>query len=113
MSSFINMYDSIEKVIFEELLRIKAIHFHKDIDLMLIVLNNGKVLKHAISSSSLLEKAKSDQLNNYRLIGKGVGVHWPELDEDLSLKGFLQTSLIQVVVTWFFSNFLSWRKKGG
>ncbi len=37
MSSFINMYDSIEKVIFEEGLRIKATHFHKDIDLMLIV----------------------------------------------------------------------------
>jgi len=98
MSSFINMYDSIEKVIFEEGLCIKAIHFHKDIDLMLIVLNNGKVLKHTISSSSLLENAESDQLNNYRLIGKGVGVHWPELDEDLSLKGFLQTTLTQVIV---------------
>ncbi len=97
MSSFINMYDSIEKVIFEEGLRIKAIHFHKDIDLMLIVLNNGKVLKHTISGSPLLEKAESNQLNNYRLIGKGVGVHWPELDEDLSLKGFLQTTLTQVV----------------
>jgi hypothetical protein len=97
MSSFANQYDPIEKMIFEGGLRIKAVHFHKDLDLMLIVLNNGKILKHAISSSPLLKKAKNDQLNNYRLIGKGAGIHWPQLDEDLSLKGFLQEALTQVV----------------
>lgn len=97
MSSLVNQYDPIEKVIFKGGLRIKAVHFHKDLDLMLIVLNNGKILKHAISSSSLLKKAKNEQLNDYRLIGKGVGIHWPQLDEDLSLKGFLQETLTKVV----------------
>jgi len=97
MSSFNNQYDPIEKVIFKGKLRIKAIHFHKDLDLMLIVLNNGKILKHAISSSPLLKHAKNDQLNDYRLIGKGIGIHWPKLNEDLSLKGFLQETLTAVV----------------
>jgi len=98
MSSLVNQYDPIEKVIFKGGLRIKAVHFHKDLDLMLIVLNNGKILKHAISSSSVLKKAKNEQLNDYRLIGKGAGIHWPQLDEDLSLKGFLQETLTRVVV---------------
>ena len=97
MNSFINQYDSIEKVIFEEGLRVKAVHFHKDLDLMLVVLNNGKILKHSISRFSVLKKAKNDELNDYRLIGKGVGLHWPQLDEDISLKGLLQETLAQVV----------------
>jgi len=32
-------------------------------------------------------------LNNYRLIGKGAGIHWPDVDEDLSLKGFLKEEI--------------------
>jgi hypothetical protein len=80
-------------VIFHEGLRIKAVHLHKDIDLMLVVLNNGKILKRKISSSELLRKGTLDELNDYRLIGKGAGIHWPRLDEDLSLKGFLQEEL--------------------
>jgi len=78
-------------------LRIKAVHFHKDLDLMLIVLNNGKILRRTISGSRLLEKATEMQLNNYRLIGKGAGIHWPQLDEDLSLKAFLQEELARVI----------------
>ena len=61
---------------------------------MLIVLNNGKILRRA--SSKLLKKATEEQLNDYRLIGKGVGLHWPQLDEDLSLKGFLQEEVYRV-----------------
>jgi hypothetical protein len=29
------------------------------------------------------------QRNNYELIGDGVGIHWPDVDEDLSIAGFL------------------------
>lgn len=27
--------------------------------------------------------------NHWRLIGRGVGIHWPELDEDISVEGLL------------------------
>lgn len=96
MSTFKNNYDALESVIFEEGLRIKAIHFHTDMDLMLVVLNNKKILKRSIFNSPKLKKASSDQLNNYRLISNGIGIHWPDLDEDLSLKEFLKEELIQV-----------------
>lgn len=92
-----NKYDAIEKIIFEHGLRIKGINFYPDLDLMLIVLNNKKVLKRTISSTSkLLSTASADQINNYELMGDGAAGHWPDLDEDLSLKGFLQDELALV-----------------
>jgi len=37
------------------------------------------------------------QLKNYELISNGTGIHWPDIDEDLSLKGFLQDEIRKVV----------------
>ena len=34
-----------------------------------------------------LLKATQSQRENYELIGPGMGVHWPDVDEDLSVKG--------------------------
>ena len=102
MSSFNNDYDELERVIYEEGLKIKALHFHPDLDLMLVVLTNGKVLHRTLSASSRLRSATLPQLNNYRLIGQGAGVHWEDIDEDLSLKSFLKEEIkrsIQAIST--------------
>ncbi|MFW5700942.1 MAG: DUF2442 domain-containing protein [Cyclobacteriaceae bacterium] len=96
MNTFQNNYDALEQIIFEKGLRIKAVHFHKDMNLMLVVLNNKKVIQRAISTSPRLAQANIENLNNYRLIADGVGIHWPDVDEDLSLKGFLKEELLQV-----------------
>ena len=93
MSSFENDYDELEKIIYEDDLKIKALHFHPDLDLMLVVLTNGKVLPRSLSASRKLRSATLEQLNNYRLIGRGAGVHWEDVDEDLSLKGFLREQI--------------------
>lgn len=37
-----------------------------------------------------LSGAALEQLNNYRLIGGGRGINWPDLDEDISLRGLLR-----------------------
>lgn len=58
--------------------------------LMLVVLNNQKVLQRKLSSSYHLLNATPEQLQNLQLIGGGIGIHWPDVDEDLSLKGFLK-----------------------
>lgn len=99
MRSLKNNYDELEKLIYEDGLKIKAMHFHPDLDLMLIVLTNGKVLQRTISASERLEKATPEQLNNYRLVGKGAGVHWEDVDEDLSLKGFLKEEINRSIQT--------------
>jgi hypothetical protein len=94
-----NQYDAIESIIFTENLRIEALDFHPEQDLMLVVLSTKVVLTQKLSSYKSLGAADKFQLLQYELIGGGTGVHWPLLDEDLSLKGFLQNELRRVVKT--------------
>ena len=37
-----------------------------------------------------LTAATKDQLTNYELLGDGEGIHWPDIDEDLSVAGLLR-----------------------
>jgi hypothetical protein len=90
-------YDSIEKLIYEGGLRIEAIDFHPELDVMLILLNTKAVLHQKISSYPRLKGALKEDLMNYKFISKGTGVHWESLDEDLSLKGFLRDELKNVI----------------
>ncbi|MCX5670869.1 MAG: DUF2442 domain-containing protein, partial [Planctomycetota bacterium] len=36
-----------------------------------------------------LHRATAAQRNRWRLIGRGVGIHWEDLDEDLSVEGVM------------------------
>lgn len=97
MNTLTNNFDSIEKIIFEERVRIDAVDIHPELDVMLIVLNTKAVLRQKLSVYSRLKGADKTSLLQYELIGEGTGVHWPSLDEDLSLKGFLRDELLIVV----------------
>jgi Protein of unknown function (DUF2442) len=90
-------FDAIESLIFTEGLRITALDIHPELDLMTIYLNTKAILSQNISSYKLLKNADKSQLLQYELTGGGIGIHWPLLDEDLSLKGFLQDELRKVV----------------
>lgn len=83
--------DVLDKLIYEDGLRITQIYFLSDLDLMLIVLNSKKVMKRSISEFRRLRSANEQQLTNFE--NDGIGVHWPDVDEDLSLRGFLQYEL--------------------
>jgi hypothetical protein len=97
MSTLKNNYDAIEQLIYSDNLQIQAVDFHKEMDLMLIVLNTKAILHQKISSYPTLHNASLLLLQQYELIGNGTGIHWPALDEDLSLKGFLKDELRQTV----------------
>lgn len=86
--------DPIDVLIFEKGLRIKKIIVDKELDLLAIILNNGKILESRISDYQKLKNAEESQLQNWQLIDQGVGVTWEELDEDLSVKGFIKTAAI-------------------
>lgn len=94
-----NQFDAIESLIMNEGLRIEALDFHPEQDMMLVILNTKVALSQNLSAYPLLKKADKGQLQQYKLIGGGTGVHWPLLNEDLSLKGFLQSELRKVVKT--------------
>ncbi|MEM6843709.1 MAG: DUF2442 domain-containing protein [Bacteroidota bacterium] len=86
--------DALDRLIYEEGLRIKHIYFDQELALMLLVLNNKKVMKRTISEFKRLASATEQQLNNFE--NDGIGIHWPDVDEDLGLRGFLEYELIHM-----------------
>src|SRR5437763_10836720 len=84
--------DPIDFLIFEKGLRAKDLVVYKQLDLMVLILNNGSVFPFKISDYPRLHRASEKDLKNWRLLGGGIGFHWEKLDEDLSLKGFIQTA---------------------
>ena len=98
MSTLVNKHDALEQLIYNEGIKIQSIDVHPEMDMFLIILNTGSVLKEKLSKYSRLSKANTQTLLNYELIGNGTGIHWPELDEDLSLKGFLKDAIKEQVI---------------
>lgn len=52
-------------------------------------LADGRVISVPLAWSWRLSEATPKQRANFRLIGAGQGVHWPDVDEDISVEGML------------------------
>jgi len=50
---------------------------------------DGRKLTVPIAWSTRLSSATAAQRRRWQLIGDGQGIHWPEIDEDLSVAGLL------------------------
>jgi len=48
---------------------------------------DGRVISVPLAWSWRLSDATSQQRANFRIIGDGDGVHWPDIDEDISAEG--------------------------
>lgn len=59
-------------------------------DSLVVALKDGRVISVPLTWYPRLLKATEAQRNNWRLIGPGYGIHWPDLDEDLSTEGLLR-----------------------
>ncbi len=65
-------------------------HNIKCTDASLIVeLVDGRTISAPLVWFPSLAKASKEELDNWELLGDGEGIHWPEIDEDLSIKGLL------------------------
>jgi len=63
----------------------------KIVDEMLSVdLIQWRTISVPLSWYSRLFHATKEQLSNWEVAGGGYGIHWPELDEDLSTEGLLR-----------------------
>ena len=58
-------------------------------DALTATLADGRVIVAPLAWFPRLLHADSDERRNWRLIGGGLGVHWPDLDEDVSIEGLL------------------------
>jgi len=64
-----------------------------DSDLMHIRLLDRRELRIPITWFPKLRDAKPEQREKWRLIGRGIGIHWEELDEDISAESLLNLNL--------------------
>lgn len=58
-------------------------------DSLTVDLVNGRSISVPLAWYPRLYHGTPEERNNWRLIGRGVGIHWPDLDEDLSVEGII------------------------
>lgn len=58
-------------------------------DAFVVHLQDGRSLTVPIEWFPRLRDATPEQRNRWRLIGHGIGIHWPDIDEDISVAGLL------------------------
>jgi len=54
-----------------------------------VVLSDGREVAAPLEWFARLRDATSEQRGRWRLIGAGRGIHWPDLDEDISVRQLL------------------------
>lgn len=52
-------------------------------------LADGRSISVPLAWSWRLSEATPEQRSNFEIIGSGLGVHWPDIDEDISATGML------------------------
>ena len=56
---------------------------------IIVELLDGRTVSAPLVWFPRLSQANVEQLENWELLGDGEGIHWPDLDEDLSVAGLL------------------------
>ncbi len=58
-------------------------------DSLSVDLSDGRTITVPLAWYPRLLHGTTDERNKWRLIGKGHGIHWEDLDEDISVEGLL------------------------
>jgi hypothetical protein len=58
-------------------------------DVITAQLMDGRTISVPLARSWRLSEATPEQRSNFEIIGNGLGVHWPDIDEDISVAGML------------------------
>jgi hypothetical protein len=67
----------------------KAQHVIITKDTLALDLSDGRTISVPLAWYPRLLHATPQEQRHWRLIGKGEGVHWPELEEDISVEGLI------------------------
>lgn len=67
----------------------KAINISFKDTKMIVFLEDGRELSVPLEWFATLRKASLKELENWRFIGKGEGIHWEDLDEDILIENLL------------------------
>ena len=61
-----------------------------DEDMLHVDLQDGRTISAPLAWFPRLFTASPDQRTNWEIAGAGYGIHWPDVDEDLSTEGLLR-----------------------
>jgi hypothetical protein len=59
-------------------------------DALYATLADGREISAPLAWFPRLRDATDAQRRHWRLIGGGVGIHWPDIDEDVSVSGLIR-----------------------
>ena len=59
-------------------------------DMIFVRLDDGREIGTPLEWYPKLRDASKRDLENWRFIGNGIGIHWESIDEDLSISGLLR-----------------------
>jgi hypothetical protein len=59
-------------------------------DNLVVEIMDGRAIKAPLAWYPRLFNATSEQLEKWRICGGGYGIHWEEIDEDISVEGLLR-----------------------
>ena len=61
-----------------------------DADMMHVRLLDGREISVPVEWFPKLRSASEEQRKKWRLIGKGIGIHWEDIDEDIAIASLLR-----------------------
>lgn len=78
--------------------RVMDVQFSKDT--MSVGLGDGRTITVPLAWYPRLFNATSAERKNWRVSGGGYGIHWPDIDEDLSTEGLLRGHRLPKFERW-------------
>jgi hypothetical protein len=67
-----------------------AIAVHVSVDTLEVRLRDGRNISVPLSWYPRLAHTSVEERSNWQLIGPGLGIHWPDIDEDISVENLLK-----------------------
>jgi uncharacterized protein DUF2442 len=68
--------------------RVSGVSF--DSERLIVDLMDGRTIAVPLAWYPRLLEATSEQRSDWEVAGAGYGIHWPQIDEDLSVEGLLR-----------------------
>jgi len=69
---------------------VRAVDVRIEANMFYVVLEDGREIGVPYNWFWRLAEATEEQRRNWRLIGHGAGIHWEDIDEDISVAGLLK-----------------------
>jgi hypothetical protein len=76
-------------ILASDLQNVRAVDVKVTDDELSVDLEDGRTLVVPLTWYPRLFHGNKRERTRWRLIGRGLGIHWPELDEDISVEGLL------------------------